>query len=275
MSIMSSVEKPKTRPIVATICGDAGTGKTPFAGTFPKAIFIRAEDGMQSIPTKDRPDAFPLLTQYANPSEAVAALFDQLIGLANEDHDYKTVVIDSVTSLSTIFEADCLERDGRAKTLAQAMGGYGAGIQYVASQHWRVRKACSILNERKGMNVVFLAHADVETMRLPDSDDYQRYSLRLNTKFLPPYVDDVDLVGFIRLVSVVKGSDGERKRAISTGERELVVAAAAAQISKNRFGLSDPISMDGVPDGINPLAGLVPIAGATKPKTQAKTEEQA
>lgn len=269
MSIMSSVEKPKTRPVVATICGDAGTGKTRLAGTFPKPIFIRAEDGMQSIPTKDRPDAFPLLTQYANPSEAVAALFDQLIALANEDHDYKTVVIDSVTALDALFSAECLDRDGRAKTLAQAMGGYGAGIQYVTAQHLRVRKACAILNERKGMNVVFLAHADVETMRLPDSDDYQRYSLRLNSKHQPPYVDDVDLVGFIRLVSVVKGSEGERKRAISTGERELVVASGAAQISKNRFGLTDAIE---VPEGVNPLAGLVPIAGAKK-TTEPKQEE--
>lgn len=265
MSILASAEKPKTRPIVATICGDAGTGKTRLAGSFPNAIFIRAEDGMQSIPTSERPDAFPLLTQYSNPAEAVGALFDQLIALANEDHNYKTVVIDSITALDAIFSAECLERDGRAKTLAQAMGGYGAGIQYVTTQHLRVRKACAILNERKGMNVLFLAHADIETMRLPDSDDYQRYSLRLNSKHQPPYVDDVDLVGFIRLVSLVKGSDGERKRAISTGERELVVASGAAQISKNRYGLTEAIQVE---EGKNPLAGLVPIAGLKKSKEQ-------
>lgn len=276
MSILSSIQKPENRPIICTICGDAGAGKTRLAATFPKPIFIRAEDGMQSIPTDLRPDAFPLLTRRALASEQLTTLFDQLIALLKEDHDYKTLVIDSVSALDTIFTAEALERDGRAKTLAQALGGYGAGVQYVSSQHNRVRKAAGALNERRGMNVVFLAHADVETMRLPDQEDYQRYSLRLPAKSLPPYVDDVDLVGFIRLATIIRGEDGERKKAISTGDRELVVAATPASVSKNRFGITEVLD---VPEGSNPLIGLVPGLGAAtakspKGKQKPATEEQ-
>lgn len=269
MSLMEMIQQPDDRPVIATICGDAGTGKTRLAATFPKPVFIRAEDGMQSIPKSERPAAFKLLSSYPKATEAVAALFDQLLALLREDHDFKTVVIDSVTALDQLFTAEALERDGRAKTLAQALGGYGAGVQYVASQHARVRKACGMLNERKGMHVVFIAHADVETMRLPDQDDYQRYSLRLPPKSLPPYVDDVDLVGFVKLVSVVRGEDGERKKAISTGDRELVLSASAANVSKNRYGITDNLD---VPEGENPLYGLIPgldretAAGKTKQK---------
>jgi hypothetical protein len=255
MSMLESIKKPDDRPIICTICGDAGTGKTRLAATFPKPIFIRAEDGMQSIPTAERPDAFPLLTRIPKASDIVTTLFDQLIALLKEPHDYQTLVIDSVSALDAIFTAEALERDGRAKTLAQALGGYGAGVQYVSDQHRRVRKAAGALNERRGMNIVFIAHADVETMRLPDQDDYQRYSLRLPAKSLPPYVDDVDMVGFIKLVSVVRGEDGERKRAISTGDRELVVASSVSNISKNRFGITETLD---VPEGQNPLYGLVP-----------------
>ena len=263
MTIMETIAKPVDRPLVATICGDAGTGKTSLAATFPKPIFIRVEDGMQSIPANLRPDAFPVLKDAAQ-------LWDQLIALLQSDHDYQTVVIDSVTALERLFVQDVMEMDKRAKSINQALGGYGAGPAAVAAMHGRVRKAAGFLNTRKNMHVVFVAHADVETMRLPDSDDYMRYSLRLPSKSLPPYVDDVDLVGFVRLVSIVRGEDGERKKAISTGDRELIVAATAANVSKNRYGLTEAIEF--MP-GINPLIGLVPGLGApAKPKPKAKAK---
>ena len=264
MSILGSIEKPKDRPPIITICGDAGAGKTRLAATFPNPIFIRAEDGMQSIPAGERPDAFPVL-RGGHAVEVVGALFDQLIALLREPHDYKTLVIDSVTALDELFTAEALEKDGKAKTLSSALGGYGAGVQYVANQHHRVRKAAQLLNERRGMTVVFVAHADIETMRLPDQDDYQRWSLRLPQKSLPAYTDFPDIIGFIRQVSVVKGGEGERKRALSSEDRELIIYSGAAQISKNRYGITEPLD---VPEGGNPLLGLIPgLPGAapTKP----------
>ena len=277
MALKDMVQTPDDRPVIMTICGDAGVGKTRLAATFPNPIFIRAEDGMQSIPRAERPAAFPLLASYPKPGDGVTALFDQLLALLKEEHEYKTLVIDSVTALDVLFTAEALERDGRAKTLAQALGGYGAGVQYVAGQHARVRKAAGLLNERKGMHIVFVAHADVETMRLPDQDDYQRYSLRLPPKSLPHYVDDVDMVGFVRLVSVVRGEEGERKRSISTGDRELIVSASSANVSKNRFGITDTLD---VIEGQNPLYGIVPgLIGTAKTepkpaKVKAETKQE-
>lgn len=46
MSLLDTVKKPEDRPVIATVTGDAGIGKTTLAATFPKPIFIRAEDGM-------------------------------------------------------------------------------------------------------------------------------------------------------------------------------------------------------------------------------------
>lgn len=269
MSIMDTVTTPADRAVICTICGDSGMGKTSLAASFPKPIFIRAEDGLQAIRSERRPDAFPLLTG-AKSGDAVKALWDQLIGLLQEDHDYQTVVIDSVTALERLFIASVLEGDPKAKSINQALGGYGAGLSAVASMHQRVRKAAGLLNERKGMHVVFVAHADVETMRLPDSDDYMRYSLRLPSKSLPPYVDDVDVVGFLRLETFTKGDDGERKKAISTGDRQLIVHATAANVSKNRFGITEPLEC---PEGVNPLANIIPaLGGHNAPATKGNEE---
>lgn len=267
--IMSTIAKPLDRAVMVTVCGDAGMGKTSFAATFPKPIVIRSEDGLQAIPADKRPDAFPVLGG-AKAQDAVDQLWAQMIALLQQDHEYETLVIDSVTSLERIFVQAVLESDPKAKSINQALGGYGAGMSAVASMHQRVRKAAGLLNTRKNMHIVFVAHADIETMRLPDTDDYMRYNLRLPSKSLPPYVDDVDVVGFIRLETFTKGAEGERKKAISTGDRQLIVHATASNVSKNRFHIVDPLDL---PEGVNPLAAFVPsLNGHNAPKSTQTNE---
>jgi hypothetical protein len=203
---------------------------------------------MQSIPEHMRPSAFPV----ANDAKT---LWEQLTAVIHEPHDYQTLVIDSVTALERLFVADVLAQDPKAKSINQALGGYGAGTAAVAAMHQRVRKGAGLANTKRGMHVVFVAHADIENMKLPDADDYMRYSLRLPSKSLPPYVDDVDVVGFVRLEMFTKGDDGDRKRAISTGDRELIVHATASNVSKNRYGLTEPMPFKA---GENPLAAVIP-----------------
>lgn len=244
--MLDTISKPKNRPIIATVTGEAGMGKTSFAATFPKPVFIRAEDGMQSIPEASRPDAFPVIKE-------VKYLWEQLSALINEKHDYKTVVIDSVTMLERIFIQNVIDSDPKQpKSINQAMGGYGAGLSAVAAMHQRVRKAAGLLVE-KGINVVFIAHSDTETIELPDSDPYTKYSLRLGKKSVAPYVDDVDVVGHIKLETFTSG-DGERKKAISDGTRILVAYATAANVSKNRFGIEEDLILK---KGDNPLLKII------------------
>lgn len=247
MSLSTMVEKPTDKPVIATILGDAGLGKTSLACTFPKPIVIRAEDGLQSIPVEQRPDALPLITK-------VDQLFDQLMLLVKEDHDYKTLVIDSVTALERLFIQDVIDNDPKnPKGINQALGGYGNGTAAVAAQHERVRKACGILRDRKGMNIVFIAHAEVETISPPDDEDYSRYSLRIGKKSVAPYTDDVDLVGFVKLETFTKG-DGDKKKAISSGGRVVVCHATASNVSKNRYGIEEELPFE---KGVNPFTNYI------------------
>lgn len=248
MSIMSQVAKPADGPVIATITGDAGVGKTTLAATFPKPIFIRAEDGLQAVPADKRPDAFPVLS-------GVDDLWDQLKGLIHEEHDYQTLVIDSVTQLETMFGEYVIDNDPKKpKSLAQANGGYGAGFQAVGAMHGRVRKAAKLLKEKRGMNVIFIAHSDVTTIELPDQDPYSRYELRLHKKSVTHYTDNVDLVAYLKLETFTTG-DGDRKKAISDGTRVAVCYTAAAQVSKNRYDISEDIQVE---QGVNPFFDYIP-----------------
>ena len=262
MSVLSTIKKPESRAPVITICGDAGTGKTSLASTFPNPIVIRAEDGLMSIPADKRPDAFPLL-------KSADELWPQLLALLQEDHNYKTLVVDSVSACEQLFIKDVMDRDGRAKSINQALGGYGAGAAAVAAMHQRLRKGAGLLNERKNMAVVFISHADLEAVRPPDQDDYTRYSLRLMNKSLPPYVDDVDMVAFVRLVSALRGDDGDRKKIVSNGDREVICHATAASVSKNRFGINEPLEFAA---GENPFAKFFDLP-ASKPSNAVKVKD--
>lgn len=242
MSVLDQISKPKPRPLAATIIGEAGLGKTSLAACFPKPIFIRAEDGLKSIINSPMPDAFPVL-------KTVEDLWPQIWALAKEEHSYGTVVIDTVSTLDTMFTDWVVETDpNKPKSINQALGGWGAGTNMVASQHRRLRKGCEYLLDR-GMNVVFLSHADTSTISPPDGNQYTRYTMRMHEKSMQPYVDNVDVVGFLRLETFTKG-DGDVKKAISTGDRQLVCHAMAANVSKNRFGIVEPLE---VKLGENPL----------------------
>lgn len=250
MSVLSTIQKPIDRAVICTITGDAGIGKTRLSATFPKPIFIRAEDGMQSIPESERPDAFPLIAK-------VEDLWSQLSSLINEKHGYKTAVIDSVTRLETLFLQNVIENDPKKpKSINQALGGYGAGMLAVGAMHARVRKACGMLND-KGMHVVFIAHIDTNTIDLPDEESYTRYDLRLGKKSTAPYVDDVDMVAFLKLETFTVG-DGEKKKAISDGTRVAICHTSAANISKNRYGITEPLA---VVEGKNPFTNYIKTLG--------------
>lgn len=249
-----TIEKPRPRAPIITIFGDAGTGKNSLASAIArKPIVIRAEDGVhRQSRSLETPDAFPTC-------QSADDVFAQLMWLLREDHPYTDLIFDSASAADALFCADVIKNGGKngnpASSMAVAYGGYGAGYSAVAASHGRVRKAAGLLNERKGMAIIFLVHADLETMKLPDMDDYQRWGLKLttakNANSAAHYVDNADIVAHVRLASALRGDDDDRKKVISNGDREIVVHATAASVTKNGLGITEPLDFE---EGTNPLA---------------------
>ena len=233
---LKTLSKPSgQRPIICTLFGEGGMGKTTLAAMFKSPVFIRTEDGTASLAGNDNVSLFPLATSTQDVLDAIEAL-------ATQKHDHKTLVIDSITQLGTLIEAEIVANDPKAKSINQAGGGYGAGYSAAAEKHRQIRDWAGSLAYEKGLNIVFIGHADTEMLDLPDMDAFARYTVRMHRKSLPHYTDNVDLVGLIRLKTFVRGGDGDKKRAISTGEREIICHPQASSVTKNRFNVSEPLA---------------------------------
>ena len=222
-------------------------GKTTLAAMFPKPVFIRTEDGTASLAGNDNVSLFPLATSTQDVLDAIEVL-------ATEKHEFKTLVIDSITQLATLIEAEIVAADPKAKSINQAGGGYGAGYGTASEKHRQIREWAGSLAYETGMNVVFIGHADTETLDLPDMDPYARYCVRMHKKSIPHFTDNVDAVCLIRLKTFTRG-DGDKKRAISTGEREILCFPQASSVTKNRFNITEPLPFTF--DGGNPFAEFV------------------
>lgn len=255
MSIADIVGVTKNRAPIITIAGEMGMGKTSIP--WPDPIFICTEDGLQSIPEEKRPKSFPMV-------KSLDEIIKYLTMLISEEHEFKTLVIDTISRMDSLLSEHVIKNDpNRPESLNRALGGYGNGPAAVAALHWRIRKACQLLNEKKSMTIVFLSHAETETIELPDSDPYMRYTLRMGRKSMSPYTDDVDLVGMLRQETFVRNVERDKKGAlikagkiITSPGRILSCTANASSYCKNRYGIESDMP---VVLGENPLLHHIPF----------------
>lgn len=273
---LSSLTKPLSKPPQITIVAAPGAGKTTLGALFPNPIFVQAEEGMsvfESWAEEDRPTVFPALPRASkeNKISTKEVLLDQLRSLATQEHEFKTLVIDSVTSLHALFEHEVCE-DYEVDNVADAAGGFHKGYIVVKEIHAEIKTACDYLRNKKGMTIVFLAHTGIQRMKnRPDADEYSVYSLDMHKDSIPVYVNLADAVLYLRQEEFVKGGATDKKgvttklgKIVQTGERILVTSGDGRigyVAAKNRYDLDSEIP---VPIGTNPLLDLIPYFKANK-----------
>jgi hypothetical protein len=238
---LKSLSKPRgDKPIICTIFSEGGMGKTTLAAMFPSPVFIRTEDGSVSLVGNDDVQLFP-------EAQSTADVMDAITALSSGGHDRKTLVIDSVTQFEKLAVREILDTESnpKAKSMAAAHGGFGKAFGILDAKHQELREACGYLVRECGMNVVFLIHATVEELELPDIDKYSRYTVALHKNKQHDcshhYTNNVDLVAFIRLKTNVRSTENGKKRALSDGEREIICYPVASNVSKNRFNITEPL----------------------------------
>jgi hypothetical protein len=244
-----------TLPPRVIIHGREGSGKTTLAAQFPGPIFLQTEDGCPAgleIPT------FGVLASYDNVIAAIMAL-------GHEQHNFQTVVIDSVDALEPfLWDATCVANNWKSIESA----GYGRGYVEADKQWNDLLAGLDWLRRNRRMMVVLIAHSAVETLNDPRVPSYTSYQLRLHKRGRALVQDWADAIGFLATELVIQTEDqGFRKRTRADGgsARYLHWEGKPAFTAKNRYSLPPKMLVAKEFDFSKQLAPFFPSSASQSP----------
>ncbi len=235
MTMLDSITTgPVARPRRTLIFGTQGVGKSSFASMAEKPVFIQTEDGLSDIDCS----RFPMTTSLRD-------VLEQLGSLYTEEHDFKTVVIDSLDWLERLIWSDVCEKRG-VQSIEDI--GYGKGYVFALAQWRDILSGLDALRNDRGMSVILIAHAAIERFANPETDTYDRYVPRLNkhaSALVAEWCDEVLFATYqVHTKTTDEGFNRRRTQGIGTGARILRTSERPAHAAKNRLGLPDEMPLD-------------------------------
>lgn len=237
MSLLSQVTRGKQKaPMLICVYGPEGVGKSYFASKAPSPIFIGPELGTLNLDVA----RFPTPKAWAD----ILSAIDELM---TADHNYKTLVVDSVDWLEPLVFAHICKKYN-APSINAAAGGFGRGVMEAQNEMSIMLKKLTSLRMEKHMNIILLGHSRVNSFQDPTSEaPYSRYELKLqdgpSVSIRSLVKEYVDCLLFCNWETFSKGS-GKEARGISTRERKMWTERDGGFDAKNRFGLPFEMPLD-------------------------------
>lgn len=231
--VLRGVVRGKRRPPRLTLYGPPGVGKSTFGADAPKPIFVTTEDGVDNLPV----DQF-------DKAQTWTGLLDNIRQVAKEEHDYKTIVIDTFNgAVDLAAQYVCETRYGGQWTAKKGDGGFLAWAQGWKATAEEMRPLLALLDDcrARGMIVLFLAHTGLQNVKHPVDGDYTKFAPDVD-KFVWAKVSSwCDIV--LRAdyeYSIVRDKASSKGRAVGTQTRKIFCTGSAAEDAKCRVGYELP-----------------------------------
>ena len=209
MDLKKLIGRQKKIPASIVLYTVPGWGKSTFATFMPKPIILDIDNSLRGLDV----DTFPLITKFANFQEYISLLL-------NEKHDYKTVVIDSASSLERlIWTFFCKERSLKSIDDVAYYRGYKLVMQY-----WNGCLKMFDALRAKNMTILLLAHSDIIRFESPSMEAYDRYGLKLEKHPVGTITEWADYMFFGTYnIKISERGEGFNKKTFATGEGERII----------------------------------------------------
>jgi len=253
------------RPPRVLAYGIHGVGKSTFAAAAPSPVFIQTEEGLDALDVQ----AFPLARSFADAMDAIGALYE-------EEHEFKTVVIDSVDWLEQLIFKD-VAQEQKVSSIEDI--GYGKGYVFAASRWATLLEGLDLLRNERGMAVILIGHAQIKRFEDPMVDGYDRYSPDLHKVASATLCEWADIVGFINFRVATKqvdaGFNKKIAKGVGTGTRTIYLEERPAFTAKSRWrvGADCPLDWPTFAARIDKAQGGEDAAPAEEPE-QTPAQEQ-
>lgn len=229
MTLENVVRGRLEKPFRLVVTGTEGVGKSTFASQAPSPIFIAAEDGTAQLDVV----RFPSPTGWTEARECIRVLL-------KEQHDYKTVVIDTLDWLEPLcWDMVCEEMNVKDISEPDWGRGYTAAVD-----HWReLLASLDRLRAERRMNVIAIAHTHIKTFKNPEGPDFDRYELKLHSKTAGLWKEWSDAVLHCKFETYVSETKN-KKQGVSSGKRVICTERTAAYDAKNRYNMPSIMPLD-------------------------------
>lgn len=228
---LSSLRKVRAdKPPRLLIYGPPKMGKTTLASEFPAPVFIQTEDGASGDLELD---SFGHLTDFTS-------VLDAMGSLATGDHNFQTLVVDSLSELEKLVFAEACRRN---KWQSIETPGYGKGYTE-ADYVWKeFVDAFNFLRHERGMAMVLIGHAEVSRFDDPETQSYSRYDIALHKRGQAILERDVDAILLVKKDVTVQAEDQgfnkKRVRADGGDTRWIYCEGRPAFTAGNRYSMPE------------------------------------
>jgi hypothetical protein len=222
------------RPPRIFLYGAEGTGKSSFAANSPNCVFLQTEDGLDAIEAQ----SFGLARSFSDLMDAIGAL-------AEEEHQFSTVALDSVDwAEQLIFKDVCQE----AKVANISEIGFGKGFVAALSRWSMLLEGLDILRNERNMAVILIGHARIKKFDDPTTESYDRWEPDLHASASSTLCEWSDIVSFVNFRVAVRTQDAGFNRKISkgtgNGTRTMYLESRPAFTAKSRWRIGTDCPLD-------------------------------
>lgn len=213
--------------------GVHGIGKSTFAASSPRPVFVQAERGLDDIGAP----RFPVAQTF----EELMARYKQVYEGA---HEYQTLVTDALDGVERLIFTEVCRDEGK-QSIEEI--GFAKGYKFALSYWQRVLSCLEYIQDHRRMNVILVAHSQVEKFEDPQEASYDRWTLQLNkhaTALVAQWADEVLFATYKRYIKTTEeGFNKKKSRGVGTGERILFTTERPSHVAKNRLSLPDELPL--------------------------------